>query len=128
MSDANAKDASADKVRGRFVLLTLQGASGLLKTWICAEDVREVYASMHATCPTWIHRAGRAGRGGDLVQERVDEVLSLLERADRVRVEGLQTLAGAVGFSQVPRFLSSLFDASASAAVKRTPRKSGGGK
>ena len=128
MRDANAKDASADKIRGRFVRLTLEGAAGRGHAWICAEDVQEVRDSGHGTFPTMIWRARRAGHGGDLVQESADEVLSLLERADRVRVEGLQTLAGAVGFSQVPKFLSSLFDAKAPAAVQRTPRKSGGGK
>ena len=128
MSDANAKDAGPGKVRGRFVLLTFQGAAGLGQAWICAEDVQEVRASGHGTFPTIIWRARRAGHGGELVQESVNEVLSRLARADRVRVEGLEKLAFAVGLSRFPDFLASLAVPRTPAEPKRPSRKSAGGR
>lgn len=125
MSDTDAKDAGADRVRGRFVRLTLLESQGSRSLWISATHIQQLEASRHPAGQTLLYRTVRDGSlVCERVKEGVDEVLSLLERADGVRIEGLQQQAFAVGVSRVPNLLASLIAPSRPATPPPSPRGS----
>lgn len=95
-----AERGTDSQVRGSFIRLTLVDDEGRRDRWIAASHVMTVEASRHrhagvrSAVMCWPFKTWE-------VVETVDEVLWLLERATKVRIDGLELMAVSNLFSGV---------------------------
>lgn len=87
-----AQGGTDGRVRGSFIRLTLLDDEGRREKWITASHVMTVEASRH-------RRAGVRSavmcwpfRSWDVLESE-DEILALLERATKVRIDGIELMA-----------------------------------